>query len=503
MKDMKDEFTTVEESRRNKLNFWRENGVNPYENRYKPTHTSAQLREMFEQKDAEELQSVEEEFAIAGRLMQIRIIGKLMFARLRDRDGDIQVAFEKSTLGNDRYKLAKKFDVGDIVWVKGTIFKTRTGELTVMSKDFALLTKNLRPLPEKYHGLKDVEMRYRQRYVDLIMNPEVVQIFRRRAAIVRYIRRFLEDLDFLEVETPMMHPIAGGANARPFITHHNALDIDLYLRIAPELYLKRLLVGGLERVYEINRNFRNEGVDTQHNPEFTMLEFYWAYATYEDLMELSEKMLSGLVKEINGSYVVEWGEHKIDFTPPWRRLPVREAVLEYGAEYGIDESVLSSTDSMRRLLKDKFEVQVEDFWGEGKLLMELFEAVAEEKLINPTFVIEFPLEVSPLSRRNDENPNLVDRFELMVGGMELANAFSELNDPEDQRGRFEKQLEAKEAGDSEAHEMDEDFITALEYGMPPAAGEGIGIDRLTMLLTGKTSIREVILFPLLKPLPKK
>ncbi len=487
----------IESARREKLKFWRSIGINPFDNTFRVTHTSANLRKRFDGKTAEELKEIDEEFSVAGRIILMRVIGKLMFLKLRDRGGDIQVALEKSTLGDEQFGLAKKLEVGDIIGAKGTIMRTHTGELTVGAKTFKLLTKNLIPLPEKYHGLRDVELRYRQRYVDLAVNPNVQEIFRKRAAVVKYIRNFLEERDFLEVETPMMQPIAGGANARPFITHHNALNMELYLRIAPELYLKRLLVGGLERVYEINRNFRNEGIDTHHNPEFTMLEFYWAYARYDDLILLTEELISGLVKQITGDYKIKFGDMDIDFTPPWRKLSIRDAVVEFGKARGITADDLKDRESMANAVH-RLGNEVDAHAGEGKLLMELYELLAEGNLVNPTFIIEHPAEISPLSRRNDERPDIVDRFELIVGGMEIANAFSELNDPDDQAERFRAQLEAKAAGDEEAHEMDEDYIRALSYGMPPAAGEGIGIDRLAMLVTSSTSIREVILFPLLK-----
>jgi len=491
------ESSNLEAARRARLQWWQEQGVNPYDNTFRVTSSVSELRGLYDDKTAEELETIEETYSIAGRLIGHRVMGKLAFGRLRTRDGDMQVAFNKATLG-DTFKLVKKFDVGDIIGVTGDMIRTRTGELTINAHTTQLMTKNMRPLPEKYHGLKDVEIRYRQRYVDLFMNPEVLEIFKVRSRIVSYIRRYLEDRGFIEVETPMMHPQAGGAAAKPFMTHHNALDIDLFLRIAPELYLKRLLVGGMEKVFEVNRNFRNEGIDTTHNPEFTMLEFYWAFANYNDLMDLTEHMVSSLVQELHGDTKLTYGDHEVDFAMPWRRLPVRDAVLEYGAAKGITEADLADKDSLAACAT-RLGVKLGGFEGPGRILMELFDEVAEEHIINPTFIVDYPLEVSPLSRRRDGEPEMVDRFELMVAGMELANAFSELNDPADQAQRFRDQLDAKAAGDAEAHGMDEDYIRALEYGMPPAAGEGVGIDRLAMLLTGNTSIREVVLFPLLRP----
>jgi lysyl-tRNA synthetase class 2 len=385
-------------------------------------------------------------------------------------------------------------DAGDILWVEGTLFVTRTGELTVDAARYRMLAKGIRPLPEKWHGLSDVETRYRQRYVDLIVNEEVREIFRRRARIVSFLRDYLVRRDFLEVETPMMQPVAGGATARPFVTHHNALDMDLYLRIAPELYLKRLLVGGFERVFEINRNFRNEGISTQHNPEFTMLEFYQAYATFEDLMALTEDMLSSLAVAVFGEAKLPYQGDTVDFTPPWERLTVAGAVARYG---GVPQERLAEEGFLREMA-GRLGIPNAATSPPGNLLTAVFEEVAERKIHGPTFVTEYPIEVSPLSRRNDGRPHLVDRFELIVRGREIANAFSELNDPVDQRGRFEEQLLRRERGDEEAHFMDEDFLRALEYGMPPAAGEGIGIDRLVMLFTDSPSIREVILFPQLR-----
>jgi len=398
-------------------------------------------------------------------------------------------------VGEEAFSWFKKLDLGDILGVEGTLFRTRTGELTLSVQRFVLLTKSLLPLPEKYHGLTDVESRYRQRYLDLLVNPEVRQVFARRAAIISLMRQFLESRGFLEVETPMMQPIPGGATARPFITHHHALDMDLYLRIAPELYLKRLVIGGFERVFELNRNFRNEGLSTLHNPEFTMLEFYQAYATYEDLMVLTEELFCFISQNLLGDLRLTYQGQEIDLTPPWRRLDLRESLTELG---GIPAEKVRDPQALLDLAR-KEGVDLRPGEGYGRALTKLFDLLVEAKLQQPTFIVGYPTETSPLSRRNDENPEVVDRFELFLAGREMANAFSELNDPEDQRRRFEKQMQAREAGDQEAQMLDEDFLTALEHGMPPTAGEGIGIDRLVMLFTDSPSIRDVILFPQLRP----
>jgi lysyl-tRNA synthetase class 2 len=386
-------------------------------------------------------------------------------------------------------------DVGDIVAVSGHLFRTRTKELTLDAEDVRLLTKCLRPLPEKWHGLADVEARYRQRYVDLMVNGEAREVFEKRSRIIRLLRRFFEERDFLEVETPMMQPIPGGAAARPFITHHNTLDMELYLRVAPELFLKRLLVGGFDRVFELNRNFRNEGISVRHNPEFTMLEFYQAYATFEDLIHLTEELFVTIAREVHGGLQVPYGEHVIDLSPPWRRLTIREAVMKYG---GAEENEVDSLDGLHRYAKRRG-LAMDLSAPYGHALIQVFEEVAETQLIQPTFMTDYPIEVSPLARKNEQNPALVDRFELYIAGRELANAFSELNDPADQRQRFLTQMEARNAGDDTANPIDDDYVRALEYGMPPAAGEGIGIDRLVMFFTNSPSIRDVILFPLLRP----
>ncbi|MFP4070813.1 MAG: lysine--tRNA ligase [Desulfovibrionales bacterium] len=443
----------------------------------------------------EELAALETSFSIAGRIVALRSFGKVTFFHLQDRSGRLQVFVQRDELGVENYKVFKKFDVGDIVGVAGGLFRTKTGELTLKADSVTLLTKSMRPLPEKYHGLKDVETRYRQRYVDLIVNSRAKEIFQKRTMIVKEMRHFLDRLGFMEVETPMMQSIPGGATARPFETHHNALDMKLYMRIAPELYLKRLLVGGFERVYEINRNFRNEGISTQHNPEFTMLEFYWAYATYKDLMDLTEELFAYLAEKVSGSPKVEYQGEAIDLSPPWKRVTFHDSLQTIG---GLDPE--DFTDETRaRALVEKYGEKAKPGEKLGKIQAKLFDLVVEPKLIQPHFIYHYPTEISPLSRRNELNPEITDRFELFIAGREMANAFSELNDPQDQRSRFEEQVREKEAGDEEAHFMDDDYVRALEYGMPPAAGEGVGIDRLVMLLTDSPSIREVILFPLLKP----
>lgn len=473
----------------------RERGEDPYANDFRVTHLAAGLHADFAETDAEALLATPAEVAVAGRVMAYRSFGKIVFVVVADRSGQIQINLFKNALEQDEWSRLDLVDVGDIIGARGTLMRTRKGELSVQVASWRVLTKSLRPLPEKWHGLTDVATRYRQRYVDLIVNDAVRETFRARSRMLSYMRRFFEERDFLEVETPMLQPIYGGATARPFSTHHNALDMKLYLRIAPELNLKRLVVGGLHRVFEINRCFRNEGVSTQHNPEFTSLEFYWAFATYEDLMDLTEALLSGLCEHLHGTTQVEYGEHTLDFSAPFRRLSVYDGLVEYAgipADKVTDAGTL--LDAAHRL-----KVPKADALPLGYLQMEVFEAAAEEHLIQPTFVTDFPLAVSPLSRRKDSDPELVDRFELYVAGNELLNAFSELNDPVDQRARFDSQSVQRDAGDEEAHPMDEDFVRALEYGMPPTAGWGMGVDRLTMLLTNSPSIRDVIFFPLLRP----
>jgi lysyl-tRNA synthetase class 2 len=456
----------------------------------------------------EELAAANIRVSLAGRIMAVNSFGKAVFIRIKDQSGTIQAYLRKDSMGEEAFERIRLTDIGDIVGVEGPLFRTRTNELSIHGEGYRFLSKAQRPLPEKWHGLKDGEMRQRMRYVDLIVNDDSREVFRTRTRIIQYIRRFLDERDFLEVETPMMHPILGGANARPFRTHHNALDMDLYLRIAPELYLKRLVVGGFDRVYEVNRNFRNEGISNRHNPEFTMLEFYWAYATYLDLMDLTESMFRGLVTDILGRTSVEFRGHAIDFAPAFRRLPVCDGLKEFcgyeeadlhdgdraaarAREQGVDPSAIE------HLKKKHQDGSARDLALELGMLV--FEEKVEPHLVQPTFVTDFPAVVSPLSRRKDSDPSLVDRFELYIACAEIANAFSELNDPQDQEGRFRAQLEAKAAGDQETMEFDEDYIRALQYGLPPTAGEGIGIDRLTMLLTGQENIRDVILFPLMRP----
>ena len=486
-----DEKSELLRKRKEKMQSLQDMEVDLYPNDMKVTATTKSVVDRFGDMDNEDLTGVEEKFALAGRLMAVRDFGKAAFISIQDREGRVQGYIARDKVGKDRYAIFKKLDVGDIVFVSGGLLKTRTGELTVDADDIRLLSKAVRPLPEKWHGLTDVEARYRQRPIDLIMNPGVKEVFFTRSRIIKLIRDFMQKRDFLEVETPMMQPMAGGAVARPFKTYHNTLDMDLYLRIAPELYLKRLIVGGLERVFEINRNFRNEGISTSHNPEFTMMEFYQAYATYEDLMVMTEEMITSVALEIFGSLQFEYQGTEIDLSRPWQRLTVKEAILNYS---DAAPDVLEDRAKAARYARD-LGLSVEDDEPLGKVIVAIFEEVAEARLIQPTFVTSYPIEVSPLSRKSAADSGFTDRFELYIYGRELANAFSELNDPEDQRERFAMQLKEREAGDEEAHEMDEDYISALEYGMPPTAGEGIGIDRLVMLFTDSPSIRDVILFP--------
>jgi lysyl-tRNA synthetase class 2 len=482
--------------RKQKLAALQERGAQAYPNDFSPTHTAAALPERFAAASTEELEKIEETFSLAGRIMSLRYFGKAAFFHMQDRSGQIQVYVRQGDSPPEAVTLLKEsLDVGDLVGVAGPVFRTRTGELTIKATTLRLLSKALRPLPEKWHGLQDVEVRYRQRYLDLIVNPQVRDTFRKRAQLTHLIRQFFVERDFLEVETPIMQSLAGGALAKPFITHHNTLDIDLYLRIAPELFLKRLIVGGVDRVFELGRNFRNEGVSTKHNPEYTMLEFYQAYATYEHLMTLTEELFVFLAQAVHGGPRFIYGEHEIDLTPPWRRLAMKEAVCEYA---GLSAAEIDREDLVRAKARE-MGVLPHAAAPLGKVIEELFGAVVEPHLIQPTFVVSYPVEVSPLARRSDVDPRFVDRFELYVAGRELANAFSELNDPEDQLQRFLEQLREREAGDEEAHALDEDYLRALEYGMPPAAGEGIGIDRLVMLFANAPSIRDVILFPQMRP----
>ena len=469
-------------------------GVNLYINSFKPENAIQELLPKGDSLEAQEAESGGATYSVAGRIMGMRKFGKAAFCHISDKTGSIQIYLKKDTLGEETFAAFKKWDIGDIVGIVGTLFKTKVGELSVASTEITMISKSLRPLPEKFHGLTDVETKYRQRYVDLIVTPESRNTFKKRVEIIKLMREYLNGRDYMEVETPMMQPVPGGATAKPFMTHHNALDMDLYLRIAPELYLKRLLVGGFERVFEINRNFRNEGLSTRHNPEFTMLEFYQAYATYEDLIDLTEDMISSICEKVNGTMQITYQGTDVNLAPPWKRLTMDQALVEVA---GIDQSILSDNEKVIALAKEKG-IQLDDQCGAGKAKTELFELLVEDKLIDPTFITSYPTEVSPLARRNDNDPTVTDRFELFITGRELANAFSELNDPRDQLARFEEQI-AHRGDDEEIHpELDHDYIRALEYGMPSAAGEGIGIDRLVMLLTDAPSIRDVILFPHLK-----
>ncbi len=478
-------------TRREKLSALRLKGQ-AYPNHFKQLHTAQELMQNYAPLDEAALESLALTFFVAGRMMLKRVMGKASFLHVQDNSGRIQVYLSKELVGEEVYENFKHWDVGDIVGVSGKLFKTKTGELTIKAETVVLISKSLRPLPDKFHGLTDQEMRYRQRYLDLMVNEETRELFRLRSKIISFIRQFLEKRQFLEVETPMMQVIPGGATAKPFTTHHHALDMPLFLRISPELYLKRLIVGGFDRVYEINRSFRNEGLSTRHNPEFTMLEFYQAYATYKELMDLSELLFRELSLALKGTTEIEYQGHKINFAKTFARMTVLESIVHFNPEIALAQ--LNDIEAITQLFA-RLKLAIPKNVGLGKLQVELFEQTVEAKLIQPTFITEYPVEVSPLARCNDENPFITDRFELFVGGREIANGFSELNDPEDQAARFKKQVEQKNAGDQEAMHFDEDYITALEYGMPPAAGEGIGIDRLAMLFTNAPSIRDVILFP--------
>ena len=480
------------QQRRDKFKKLLERGVKPYPNDFKPTHRIQEI--LFQYGDKEQI-TVLENFCLAGRIMAIRHFGKAAFIHFQDDTGRLQAYFKQDQLGKEQYGIFKLLDIGDIIGIEGKLFRTKTGELTILVERFELLVKSFRPLPEKYHGLKDIELRYRQRYLDLIVNQEVRERFIKRSKIIQFIRHFLVKNNFLEVETPVMQIIPGGALAKPFKTFHQALGVPLYLRIAPELYLKRLLVGGFNRVFEISRNFRNEGIDVDHNPEFTMLEFYQAYATYEDLMAFTQELISQLAEEILGSKKIVYQGKSIDLTPPWQCLDFLNSLKETGL---VSQQILADEEKVMAYASD-LGIKLRPGEGVGKVLTKLFEKLVEPKLIQPTFIIGYPIEASPLARRNDQNPEITDRFELFIAGKEIANGFSELNDPDDQRERFLEQMAKRAAGDEEAHQIDEDYITALEYGMPPAAGEGIGIDRLTMILTDASSIRDVILFPHLRP----
>ncbi|MBI4736215.1 MAG: lysine--tRNA ligase [candidate division NC10 bacterium] len=489
-----DEANAFIRERLKKLEELSRDGIDPYPSTFPVTHLAGDLTGRYATADEAALAAAEP-VTLGGRVLSLREHGKASFAHVKDQTGKIQIYVRQDGVGESAYHLFRRVDVGDFLGVQGRLFRTKTGELTIQVEHLTLLAKSLRPLPDKWHGLSDVEVRYRQRYVDLIANPPVAELFRRRAHVIAEIRRFFDGRGFLEVETPMMHPIPGGAAARPFVTHHNALDLSLYLRIAPELHLKRCVVGGLERVYEINRNFRNEGLSTQHNPEFTMLEFYQAYADYQDLMALTEKLLPQVVRAVCGSDTITYQGRQVSFAAPWPRLSLEEALVKLG---GLSSQEVQSEDGLRAAAEGRG-IPVKPTWGWGKLLVELFEARVEEQLVQPTFVTDFPAELSPLAKARRDDPRYAQRFELYVAGLEVANAYTELNDPREQRRRLEAQAKARAAGDEEAHCMDEDFLRALEYGLPPTAGEGIGIDRLVMLLTDSPSIRDVILFPLLRP----
>ena len=476
-------------------------GIRPYPHRFKTTDTVTALVDAHGNRTKEELEASRVETITAGRIVSIRSFGKASFFVLSDGRSRIQVYVRQDALSERDFALSKLLDYGDHIGVAGHLFRTKTNELSIWASRLEFLAKCFLPLPEKWHGLQDVETRYRQRYLDLIVNPEVRRVFEIRSRTITAIREFLVARGFLEVETPMMQPIAGGALARPFVTHHNTLKMQLYLRVAPELYLKRLVVGGIERVFEINRNFRNEGIGYRWNPEFTMLEFYWAYADYHDLITLTEELLSYTVQQAVGAVAVPWGDHTMSFATPFARVPFRRLVADAAArrlEKSVDENTIRDAGAVTRLAQD-LAVEVEKGWGPGKIATEIFEKLVEDQLIQPTFVYDYPTEVSPLSKQREDDPDTVERFELYVGGMEIANAFSELNDPAEQRRRFEAQLAERARGDHEAHAMDEDYLRALEYGLPPTGGEGIGIDRLVMLLTNSPTIRDVILFPLMKP----
>jgi len=493
MSQVQQEENSLIAARQVKLNALRDSGVNPYTTGFKPETTLSYVSAI-EEKDPEILKQLR--FKVAGRVMLHRHFGKLTFMTLQDEDGRLQICAKRDIIGAELYTdVFRKIEIGDYIGVEGFLFYTQTGELTIQVEQFTLLTKAIRPLPEKFHGLEDTETRYRQRYVDLIVNSDVRKIFKTRSRVISYIRQFMEAQGFLEVETPMLHPIPGGATAKPFVTHYNALGSNFYLRIAPELYLKRLIVGGFERVFEINRNFRNEGMSTKHNPEFTTMEFYQAYTDYRELMVFTETLIQGAVNLVNGgNLVVNYQGNEIDFSGSWDRLTLSEAIIRYLSADSARMNERKYIESLAWILK----IDVNPKWDDGTLLYSIFEEGVEHKLIQPTFIVDYPISVSPLSRRSDTNPDVAERFELFVAGKEIANAFSELNDPADQASRFRSQVEAKNAGNDEAMFFDEDYVRALEYGMPPTGGEGIGIDRLVMLLTDSASIRDVLFFPQMK-----
>lgn len=480
--------------RREKVDTLRQEGIDPFGEKFVRSISPEEIEEQYKDKTKEELEEAAVEVSVAGRIMTKRVKGKVGFTHIQDRFHQLQIYIRKDNVGEDAYAVFKLADLGDIIGIKGTVFRTNTGELSVKAEAFTLLSKSLRPLPDKYHGLKDVEQRYRQRYLDLITNDESQKRFVMRSKILRYIREYMDKEDYLEVETPVLHTIPGGAAAKPFITHHNALDMDLYLRIALELHLKRLIVGGMDKVYEIGRVFRNEGISTRHNPEFTMLESYAAFENYEDVMELVEGLVAYVSEKLHGTTKIQYGEYEVDLTPKWRRLHMADAVKEYA---GVDFWTVK-TDEEAKVLAKEHNVAITEHMTYGHILNEFFETFVEEKLIQPTFVYGHPVEISPLAKKNKEDERFTDRFELFIVGREHANAFSELNDPIDQRQRFEGQVKEREQGNDEAHSMDEDFLESLEYGLPPTGGLGIGIDRLVMLLTNAPSIRDVLLFPTMK-----
>ncbi|TDT50324.1 lysine--tRNA ligase [Fonticella tunisiensis] len=494
LEKLEEEYNILMKQRLQKLEELREKGQDPFEIvKYDRTHTSRDVKDNYEELEGKDVR-------VAGRLISKRIHGKAGFSHILDRYGRLQLYVRIDDIGEEKLKFFKSLDLGDIIGVEGTVFKTKTGEISVHVKDFILLTKSLRPLPEKWHGLKDPDLRYRQRYVDLIVNPEVRDTFLKRTKIISAIRRFLDERDYIEVETPILTPIASGAAARPFITHSNALDIDLYLRIATELYLKRLIVGGFEKVYEMGKNFRNEGIDIRHNPEFNMIEIYQAYADYKDMMELTENLIAYVCNEVLGTTKITYQGTEIDFTPPWNRITMVDAVKKYA---GVDFNEIRTDEEAREVAKklkltEELKKKLEDC-TKGDILNAAFEAYAEKHMIQPTFVMDYPVEISPLTKKKKDDPAMTERFEAFVYGREIANAYSELNDPIDQKQRFIQQLKERELGDDEAYAMDEDFVNALEIGMPPTGGLGIGIDRIIMFLTDSYSIRDVILFPTMKP----
>jgi len=487
---MEDSSKLLQEIKK-KVQDLRARGLNLYPSGFRKDSTVAEVVDQFGSLEGAELEKITRSFTLAGRVMSIRDFGKASFIHFKDGTGKLQAYIRRDRIGQNDFEIFKLVDIGDHIGLAGRLFRTKTNELTLLADSCLLLSKAQRGLPEKYHGLIDVETRYRQRYLDLIVNDEVRNTFILKSKLIRAMREFFDARGFMEVETPMMQQIPGGATARPFKTFHQALGMDLYLRVAPELYLKRLVVGGFEKVYELNRNFRNEGISTGHNPEFTMLEFYWAYATYEDLMELTEMLIGSIVQNLLGTASLEYQGNTVDLTTPWRRMPLMDSLRDIGGIYG---DALSDETALRDIARAKgLEIDQEE--GIGSVLTKLFDYLVEPKLIQPTYIVDYPVEVSPLSRRNDENPEIAERFELFIGGKEIANGFSELNDPDDQRERFLKQVALRDAGDQEALFMDEDYLRALEYGLPPTAGEGVGVDRLAMVLTDSPSIRDVILFP--------